>query len=101
MQLSKRDLLLERNIGKLLSPIFIKLGEYWIAVLPFSCPMFQGVINIFFISKSERVIKDKSSLVEDINLLDTKLYKHREEARGRAEFKVDDAHGGYALEREQ
>ncbi|KAL7462055.1 hypothetical protein ACHAXS_002454 [Conticribra weissflogii] len=48
-----------------------------------------------------RVIKDKSSLVEDINLLDTKLYKHREEARGRAEFKVDDAHGGYALEREQ
>ena len=48
-----------------------------------------------------RVIKDKSSLVKDINLLDTNLYKHLNEARGRAEFRVDDKHGGYVLERDQ
>mmetsp|Transcript_20092 Transcript_20092/g.43626 ORF Transcript_20092/g.43626 Transcript_20092/m.43626 type:complete len:486 (-) Transcript_20092:220-1677(-) len=48
-----------------------------------------------------RKIKDKSALVEDINLIDTSLYKHKEEARGRAEFKVDEKHGGYALERGQ
>jgi hypothetical protein len=48
-----------------------------------------------------RVIKDKSSLVKDINLLDSKLYKHLDEARGRAEFRVDDEHGGYVLERDQ
>lgn len=48
-----------------------------------------------------RKIKDKSVLVEDINLLDTKLYKHRDEARGRAEFKVDEKHDGYVLERGQ
>ena len=46
-----------------------------------------------------RVIKDKSKFVEDINLIDTKLYKHREEARGRAEFRVDDKHDGYVLDR--
>mmetsp|Transcript_27565 Transcript_27565/g.58248 ORF Transcript_27565/g.58248 Transcript_27565/m.58248 type:complete len:485 (+) Transcript_27565:97-1551(+) len=48
-----------------------------------------------------RKIKDKRAFVEDINLLETSLYKHREEARGRAEFKVDDKHGGYMLERGQ
>jgi len=48
-----------------------------------------------------RVIKDKSSLIKDINLLDTKLYKHLDEARGRAEFRVDENHGGYVLERDQ
>ncbi|KAL7516461.1 hypothetical protein ACHAWX_001475 [Stephanocyclus meneghinianus] len=48
-----------------------------------------------------RVIKDKSSLVKDINLLDTSLYKHLSEARGRAEFRVDEKHGGYVLDRSQ
>ncbi|KAL7509121.1 hypothetical protein ACHAXN_006156 [Cyclotella atomus] len=48
-----------------------------------------------------RVIKDKSSLVKDINLLDSNLYKHLDAARGRAEFRVDDKHGGYVLERDQ
>lgn len=48
-----------------------------------------------------RKIKDKSVLVEDINLIDTSLYKHREEARGRAGFKVDERHGGYILEKSQ
>eukprot|EP01083_Nonionella_stella_P025678 70758_1 len=48
-----------------------------------------------------RKIKDKSALVEDINLIDTSLYRHRGEARGRAEFAVDDKHGGYTLERGQ
>jgi hypothetical protein len=48
-----------------------------------------------------RVIKDKSSLVKDINLLDTNLYKHLNEARGRAEFRVDEKHGGYVLDRSQ
>ena len=48
-----------------------------------------------------RVIKDKSSLVKDINLLDGSLYKHLEDARGRAEFRVDEKHGGYALDRDQ
>ena len=48
-----------------------------------------------------RTIKGKSAFVEDINLLDTSLYTHREEARGRAEFKVDEKHGGYVLERGQ
>jgi len=48
-----------------------------------------------------RVVKDKTPLVGDINLLDTNLYKHREEARGRSEFSVDEEHGGYRLERGQ
>lgn len=48
-----------------------------------------------------RVIKDKKPLVEDINLMDTKLYKHREEVRGRSDFSVDNEHGGYKLERSQ
>lgn len=48
-----------------------------------------------------RVIKDKSSFVKDINLLDGSLYKHLEDARGRAEFRVDEKHGGYALDRDQ
>lgn len=48
-----------------------------------------------------RVVKDKSSLVKDINLLDTNLYKHLDEARGRAEFRVDEKHGGYVLDRDQ
>jgi hypothetical protein len=48
-----------------------------------------------------RVVKDKKPLVGDINLLDTPLYKHREEARGRSDFSVDEQHGGYRLEREQ
>lgn len=48
-----------------------------------------------------REIKDKSVLVEDINLLDTKLYKHREDVRGRNEFRADSKHGGYVLERGQ
>lgn len=48
-----------------------------------------------------RTIKDKSVLVEDINLLDTDLYKHRKDARGRAEFSVDEKHGGYVIERGQ
>lgn len=49
---------------------------------------------------SARKIKDKSAFVEDINLVDTKLYKHREDARGRAEFRVDEKHDGYVLERD-
>lgn len=48
-----------------------------------------------------RVIKDKTPLVGDINLSGTKLYKHREEARGRSDFSIDDEHGGYKLERGQ
>ena len=48
-----------------------------------------------------REIKDKSVLVEDINLLDTNLYKHREDVRGRNEFRTDSKHGGYVLERGQ
>jgi hypothetical protein len=48
-----------------------------------------------------RKIKDKSPLVDDINLLDTVIYKHREDARGRAEFRVDEKHDGYVLERGQ
>jgi hypothetical protein len=46
-----------------------------------------------------RTIKDKSSFIEDINLVDTKIYHHRKESRGRAEFVVDEKHGGYVLER--
>jgi len=48
-----------------------------------------------------RVLKDKTPLVGDINLIDTNLYKHREEARGRSDFSVDEEHGGYRLERGQ
>eukprot|EP01083_Nonionella_stella_P009442 27205_1 len=48
-----------------------------------------------------RVVKDKKPLVGDINLIDTNLYKHREEARGRSDFSVDEQHGGYKLERGQ
>ena len=46
-----------------------------------------------------RKIKDRRAFVQDINLVDTKLYKHREEARGRAEFRVDEKHDGYVLDR--
>ena len=48
-----------------------------------------------------RQIKDKKVFVEDINLVDTKLYKHREEARGRADFRVDENRDGYVLDRSQ
>ncbi len=48
-----------------------------------------------------RKVKDKKAFVEDINLIDTKVYKHREEARGRADFRVDEKHDGYVLERGQ
>ena len=50
---------------------------------------------------SARKIRDKSAFVNDINLEDAKIYKHREEARGRAEFVVDSKHDGYVLERGQ
>ena len=50
---------------------------------------------------SIRTIKDKSVFVEDINLIDTKLYKHRDETRGRSDFSVDEKHGGYVVEPSQ
>lgn len=49
-----------------------------------------------------RMVTDKSGFLPDVQsgLIDTKVYKHREQTRGRAEFTVDDVHGGYKLERE-
>ena len=48
-----------------------------------------------------RKVTDKSGFLPDLKsgLIDTNLYKHREQARGRAEFVADSKHGGYTLER--
>lgn len=50
-----------------------------------------------------RVITDKTGFLPDLKsgLMDTKIYKHREETRGRAEFSYDEKHGGYSLERKE
>ena len=44
---------------------------------------------------------NKSGFLPDLKsgLIETNLYKHREQARGRAEFVVDSKHDGYSLER--
>lgn len=54
-----------------------------------------------FLKKAGRV-EDKTQFVQDLasGLTPSKLYKHREEARGRHEFAVDDKHGGYKIDRE-
>jgi hypothetical protein len=50
-----------------------------------------------------RDVNDKGQFVEDLRsgLIQSKLFKHKEEARGRHEFRVDEEHGGYKLEREK
>ena len=50
--------------------------------------------------KARKVI-DKAGFLPDLKsgLIETNLYKHREQARGRAEFVADSKHGGYSLER--
>uniref|UniRef100_A0A7R9W6W9 Oxidation resistance protein 1 n=1 Tax=Pseudictyota dubia TaxID=2749911 RepID=A0A7R9W6W9_9STRA len=50
-----------------------------------------------------RVIVDKSGFLGDLQsgLIDTKVYQHRDQTRGRAEFTVDEAHHGYKLERKE
>ena len=50
-----------------------------------------------------RVLKDKSQFVKDLEsgFTPTKnLYSHREHVRGRNEFRVDETHGGYKIDRE-
>jgi hypothetical protein len=44
-------------------------------------------------------VRDKSFVVSDFSsgLMESKLFKHREQARGRNEFSVDEQHGGYKL----
>ena len=48
-----------------------------------------------------RKVTNKSGFLPDLKsgLIETNLYKHREQARGRAEFVVDSKHDGYSLER--
>ena len=48
-----------------------------------------------------RKVTDKAGFLPDLKsgLIETNLYKHREQARGRAEFVADSKHGGYSLER--
>jgi hypothetical protein len=52
-----------------------------------------------FLQKARRV-EDKTQFVEDLSsgMIMNNLYKHRDEARGRHDFAVDDAHGGYKIE---
>mmetsp|Transcript_10940 Transcript_10940/g.20211 ORF Transcript_10940/g.20211 Transcript_10940/m.20211 type:complete len:154 (-) Transcript_10940:1030-1491(-) len=52
--------------------------------------------------KKACTVENKTEFVADLSsgLSPNKLYKHREEARGRHEFAVDDKHGGYKLDRE-
>lgn len=50
-----------------------------------------------------RVLKDKTQFVSDFEsgLIPTKnLYAHKEHVRGRSEFRVDETHGGYKVDRE-
>ena len=49
-----------------------------------------------------RMVHDKSQFVKDLKsgLIPNDLFKHNEDARGRHEFRVDDAHGGYKIDRE-
>lgn len=53
------------------------------------------------LTKARRV-EDKSQFVEDLasGLISNTLYDHREQTRGRADFTIDNEHGGYKLERE-
>uniref|UniRef100_A0A7S2IAT2 Oxidation resistance protein 1 n=1 Tax=Helicotheca tamesis TaxID=374047 RepID=A0A7S2IAT2_9STRA len=49
-----------------------------------------------------RVVADKKQFVHDLasGVVYNSLYEHREKTRGRAEFRVDDSHDGYVLDRE-
>jgi hypothetical protein len=50
--------------------------------------------------KKARTLQDKSFVATDIKtgLLISDLFQHQEQVRGRAEFSVDDEHGGYKIE---
>jgi hypothetical protein len=53
--------------------------------------------------KKARTVEDRTQFADDLAsdlMAPSKLFKHREEARGRHEFAVDDKHGGYKLDRE-
>jgi hypothetical protein len=52
--------------------------------------------------KKAQTVEDKADFVQDLasGLTPNKLYKHREDARGRHEFAVDEKHGGYKIDRE-
>lgn len=52
--------------------------------------------------REARIVHDKSEFVKDFEtgLFETALYEHRRHTRGREDFRVDEAHGGYALDRE-
>jgi hypothetical protein len=47
-----------------------------------------------------RTVKDKTQFVKDLStgFTTSTLYEHREDVRGRAEFSVDEAHGGYKVD---
>ena len=49
-----------------------------------------------------RVVHDKTPFVKDFEsgLIPNTLFDHKQQARGRQEFAVDDEHGGYKIERE-
>jgi TLD len=52
--------------------------------------------------KKAQTVEDKTQFVQDLasGLTPNNLYKHRDEARGRHDFAVDDKHGGYKIDRE-
>jgi hypothetical protein len=45
-------------------------------------------------------LRDKAFVLSDFSsgLMESKLFKHKDQTRGRHEFLVDDQHGGYKLE---
>jgi exonuclease III len=52
--------------------------------------------------QSARVVQDKSQFVGDFEtgLIPNSLYDHKRHARGRQDFRVDEEHGGYTVDRE-
>lgn len=48
-----------------------------------------------------RTVDDKSHFAKDLSsgFIPSKLYEHREDARGRHDFHIDESHGGYKVDR--
>ena len=52
--------------------------------------------------ESARVVRDKYQFARDFEtgLVPSSLFEHKAHVRGRHEFRVDDSHGGYTIDRE-
>ena len=52
--------------------------------------------------KKVGAVEDKTQFIGDLTsgLTPSKLFQHRDQARGRPDFAVDDEHGGYKIDKE-